>query len=211
MHETFNRLIEQYGLLGILLVTTVEGEFGPLIGGSLAKIGKLGLFPLLLVCWFGATLSTTTFFAIGRSQRDGKLVHRVTDKRAFALALKWIDRHPRLFCFVYRFIYGMRIVGPVAISLSHVRWQTFVLINTLASLIWAILGLAVGWYLGTGAARMIGYYFTERPFLAASIVAAVLLVGVISWRARRAARRRSLEAAADPVVVDDAALEPDPG
>lgn len=190
MHEAFNSLIEHYGTLGILLVTTIEGEFGPLIGGSLAKLGKLGLGPLLLACWFGATLSTTVFFAIGRSQRDGRLVHRVTERRAFALALKWIDRHPRLFCFVYRFIYGMRIVGPVTISLSNVRWQTFVLINTAASLLWAILGLAVGWYVGPGAARMIGYYFSERPYLAASIVAIVLLVGIISWRARRAAIRQ---------------------
>lgn len=190
MHGAFNSLIEHYGTLGILLVTTIEGEFGPLIGGSLAKLGKLGLGPLLLACWFGATLSTTVFFAIGRSQRDGRLVHRVTERRAFALALKWIDRHPRLFCFVYRFIYGMRIVGPVTISLSNVRWQTFVLINTAASLLWAILGLAVGWYVGPGAARMIGYYFSERPYLAASIVAIVLLVGIISWRARRAAIRQ---------------------
>lgn len=190
VHEAFNSLIEHYGTLGILLVTTIEGEFGPLIGGSLAKLGKLGLGPLLLACWFGATLSTTVFFAIGRSQRDGRLVHRVTERRAFALALKWIDRHPRLFCFVYRFIYGMRIVGPVTISLSNVRWQTFVLINTAASLLWAILGLAVGWYVGPGAARMIGYYFSERPYLAASIVAIVLLVGIISWRARRAAIRQ---------------------
>lgn len=191
MHETLSHLIEQYGMLGILIVTTVEGEFGPLIGGAMAKLGELDLMTLLLACWFGATLSTTTVFAIGRSQREGRLVHKVTDKRAFALALKWIDRHPRLFCFFYRFVYGLRIVGPVTISLSHVRWQTFVLLNTIASLLWTILGLAVGWYVGPGAARMVGYYFTERPYLAASIVAGAVLIGVISWRARRSARRSS--------------------
>lgn len=189
MHDTFNWLIEQYGTLGIFVVTTVEGEFGPLIGGAMAKLGKLNLITLLLACWFGATLSTTAFFAIGRSQRDGRLVHKVTDKRAFALALKWVDRHPRLFCFFYRFVYGLRIVGPVTISLSHVRWQTFVLINLFASLVWAILGLAVGWLIGPGAVHMVGYYFTERPYLAASLVAGALLIGVISWRARRAGRR----------------------
>ena len=160
MHETFNRLIEHYGTLGILIVTTIEGEFGPLIGGAMARLGKLNLMTLLLACWFGATLSTTTFFAIGRSQRDGRLVHKVTHKRGFALAIKWIDRHPRLFCFFYRFVYGLRIVGPVAISLSLVRWQTFVVINLFSSLLWAILGLSVGWYVGPGAAKMVGYAST---------------------------------------------------
>ena len=193
MHETFNRLIEHYGTLGILIVTTIEGEFGPLIGGAMARLGKLNLMTLLLACWVGATLSTTTFFAIGRSQRDGRLVHKVTDKRAFALAIKWIDRHPRLFCFFYRFVYGLRIVGPVAISQSSVRWQTFAAINLFSSLLWAILGLAVGWFVGPGAARMVGYYFTERPYLAASIVAGAVLIGVISWRARRSARRVAVD------------------
>lgn len=207
MHETLNRLIEQYGVLGVFIVTTIEGEFGPLIGGSLAKLGKLNLFTLVIACWFGATLSTTTFFAIGRSQRDGRLVHRVTEKRAFALALKWIDRHPRLFCFFYRFIYGLRIVGPVTISLSHVRWQTFVLLNTISSLLWAILGLAVGWYFGPGAVRIIAYYFSEQPYLAASVVAAALLIGVISWRASRAAKRNR-ELLDEPLSKRDGADAP---
>lgn len=205
MHDIFTHLVEQYGTLGILIVTTIEGEFGPLIGGSLARVGALDLLPLLLACWFGATLSTTTFFAIGRSQRDGRLVHKVTAKRAFALALKWIDRHPRSFCFFYRFIYGLRIVGPVTISLSHVRWQTFVLINLAASLLWAIAGLAVGWFVGAGAARMIAYYFTEQPYLLASIVAFAALIGLISWRARRAAQRRNQSQPVSPMTPSSTA------
>lgn len=185
-----NHLIENYGTLGVFIVTTVEGEFGPLIGGALAKLGKLPLFPLLIACWIGATLSTSAFFALGRWQRKGRLVTKIMNKRAFSLALKWVDRHPRLFCFCYRFVYGLRIVGPVTISLSQVRWQTFILINTLASLVWAMLALAIGWTIGPGAARMAAYYFTERPFLAASIIAGALLIGLISWRARRGSRDR---------------------
>jgi membrane protein DedA with SNARE-associated domain len=189
VHESLNKLIESYGTFGVFLVTTIEGEFGPLIGGSLAKLGRLDFLTLLFACWAGATISTTTFFLIGRSQREGRLVHRVTDKRAFALALKWIDRHPKLFCFFYRFVYGLRIVGPVTISLSRVRWQTFVLLNTVSSFVWALAALLVGWFVGVAAARMVADYFTEQPYVAASIVASILLLGIISWRARRSARR----------------------
>lgn len=189
MHASIGHLIEQYGTWGVFAVTTIEGEFGPLIGGSLAKLGELSLISLLFACWAGATLSTTLFFVIGRTQREGRFVQRATEKRAFALALKWIDRHPRLFCFFYRFVYGLRIVGPVTISLSRIRWQTFIILNTIASLLWAALALALGWFLGPSAARMIAYFFTERPYLVASVIAAALLIGIISWRARVAARR----------------------
>lgn len=186
---TFSHLIEQYGTFGVFAVTTVEGEFGPLIGGSLAKLGKLSIFTLLFACWAGATISTTFFFLLGRAQREGRFVQKVTDRRGFSLALKWIDRHPHLFCFFYRFVYGLRVVGPVTISLSQVRWQTFVLLNTISSFLWAVLALAAGWYLGPSAARMIAYYFTERPYLVASVVALILLIAIISWRARASARR----------------------
>jgi membrane protein DedA with SNARE-associated domain len=199
VHGSFGSLIGQYGTWGVFAVTTVEGEFGPLIGGSLAKLGKLSLFSLLFACWAGATLSTTFFFALGRTQRKGRLVQTVTEKRAFSLALRWIDRHPHLFCFFYRFVYGFRIVGPVTISLSQVRWQTFVLINTISSFVWAALALAVGWFLGPSAARMIAYYFTERPYLVASVGALILLVAIISWRARAAARRDQSSQADAPI------------
>lgn len=190
MHATIGDLIRDYGTWGVFLVTTIEGEFGPLLGGSLARLGELDLWQLVLACWAGATLSTTTFFVIGRSQREGRLVQKVVDKRAFSLALKWIDRHPRLFCFFYRFVYGLRIVGPITISLSRVRWQTFVLLNTISSLIWSVLALAVGWYVGATAARIAARYFAERPFLAASIVVSALLLAVVSWRARRSAKKQ---------------------
>jgi len=199
VHANIGYLIEQYGTWGVFAVTTVEGEFGPLIGGSLAKLGKLSIISLLFACWAGATLSTTFFFTLGRTQREGRFVQKVTDRRAFSLALKWIDRHPRLFCFFYRFVYGFRIVGPVTISLSQVRWQTFVILNTISSLIWAVLALAAGWYLGPSAARMIAYYFTERPYLVASIIALILLVAIISWRARRSAGRNQASQSETPI------------
>jgi membrane protein DedA with SNARE-associated domain len=202
MHSGLGHLVEQYGILGIFLVTLIEGEFGPLVGGSLAELGRLDPFQVLLVSWAGAFLSTTTFFLIGRSQRDGRLVHKVTDKRAFALALKWIDRHPRLFCFAYRFIYGLRIVGPVTISLSHVGWKLFVPINAAASLLWAVILTAIGWFVGPHVTAMVAAWFTPERFAIASVVALIVLLGVVGHRARRAAllKKRALET--QPTTLD---------
>ena len=191
MHGAINHWIEQYGVLGVFLSAAIEGELGVVVGGAMAHLGKLNPLAVVLAAWSAAFLSAQAFFLAGRWQRDRPWVHKVTDKRAFALALHWIDRHPTLFCLCYRFVYGMRVVGPVALSLSHIRAHTYLLFNLVTALAWAIVGVSLGWLFGPELAHLVREWFTPERFAAASAAAAAVLVGVIAWRAKRAARRAS--------------------
>ena len=203
MSGHISQWIEHYGVVGVFVTAAVEGELGVLIGGAMARLGKLNPIHVALAAWVAAFLSAQLFFYLGRSQRDSKWVHKVTDKRAFALALHWIERHPRLFCLFYRFIYGFRIVGPVAISLSQVNAHLFWVMNLFTALGWACVGVGLGWFVGPELAHWLGQWFTPHRFAIASAVAAALLLIVISWRARRAAARRARDkdktAIAEPV------------
>ncbi|MEO5809778.1 MAG: DedA family protein [Sphingomicrobium sp.] len=191
MYDAVNHWIAHYGVLGVFLAAAIEGELGVVIGGAMARMGTLNPFSVALAAWIAAFLSAQLFFYAGRSQRDSKWVHKVTDKRAFALAIKWIDRHPRLFCLFYRFVYGMRIVGPVAISLSHIKAHTFLVFNVFTALAWAIVGVSLGWLFGHELANLVRAWFTPQRFAIASATAVLLLVGVIGWRAKRAARQKA--------------------
>jgi len=195
MHEAVSHWIEQFGVLGVFLAAAIEGEIGVVVGGAMAHLGKLNGLHVVLAAWSAAVLSAQLFFAAGRSQRDSRWVHKVTDKRAFALAIKWIDRHPRLFCLGYRFIYGMRVVGAVAIGLSHMPARTFLLFNLVTALLWALVGVALGWLFGPELAHLVRAWFTPRRFAIASVVAVALFIGFISWRGRRAAQARRVEVA----------------
>ena len=189
MNEAVNHWIAHYGVLGVFLAAAIEGELGVVIGGAMAHLGKLNALYVVLAAWTAAFLSAQLFFHGGRSQRDSKWVHKVTDKRAFALAIKWIDRHPTLFCLFYRFVYGMRIVGPVAISLSHITARTYLMFNFFTALAWAIVGVSLGWLFGPELAHLVRAWFTPQRFAVASAVAAAVLIGVIGWRAKRAGQR----------------------
>jgi membrane protein DedA with SNARE-associated domain len=191
MHHAVSHWVEQYGLLGVFLAAFLEGEIGVVLGGAMAHLGKLNVVHVVLAAWSAAVISPQLFFVAGRSQRDSRWMHKVTDKRAFALAIRWIDRHPRLFCAGYRFIYGMRVVGPVAISLSHMPARTFLLFNLGTALVWACIGAGLGWWFGPELAHLVRQWFTWGRFGIASLVALALFVGVIGWRARQAARRRA--------------------
>lgn len=194
MNGTVSQWIAHYGVAGVFLAAAVEGELGVLIGGAMARLGKLNPLYVALAAWIAAFLSAQLFFHLGRWQRDGQWVHKITDKRAFALALHWIERHPRLFCLFYRFIYGFRIVGPVAISLSRVDARLFGILNLFTALAWATLGVGLGWFVGPEIAHWLGRWFTPRRFAIASALAAALMLIVISWRAGRAERRQRLAA-----------------
>lgn len=191
VNGVINHWIEDFGVLGVFLSAAIEGELGVVIGGAMAHLGKLNPVSVGLAAWIAAFLSTQVFFYAGRSQRESRWVHKVTDKRAFALAIKWIDRHPKLFCLFYRFVYGMRIVGPVAIGLSHIKAHTFLVFNFFTALTWAIVGVSLGWLFGPELAHLVRAWFTPQRFAVASAVAAALLVGVISWSAKRAARQKT--------------------
>jgi len=190
MNGAINHWIASYGVLGVFLAAAIEGELGVVIGGAMAHLGEMNALQVILAAWAAAFLSTEIFFTLGRSQRDHRWVHKVTDKRGFTLAIKWIDRHPTLFALFYRFVYGMRIVGPVALSLSHISARRFALFNLCTALIWAFVGVALGWLFGPELAQLVRTWFTPQRFVIASVVATALLIGIIAWRARRAARDR---------------------
>ncbi|WP_114228804.1 MULTISPECIES: DedA family protein [Sphingomonas] len=192
-HHHVGHLIEQYGVLGVFLAAFVEGELGVVVGGAMAHLGKLNSLYVVLAAWSAAAMSGQLFFFLGRSQREAKWVHKVTDKKAFALAIKWIDLHPTLFCLGYRFIYGMRVVGPVAISLSHMPARTFLLFNLGTAFVWACAGTGLGWYFGPGLAHLVHHWFTWKRFAVASLVAAALFIAFVAWRARRSAQRKADE------------------
>lgn len=184
MHTVINHWIAHYGVLGVFLAAAIEGELGVVVGGAMAHLGRMNVFWVAVAAWVAAFLSAQIFFYAGRSQRQNNWVQKITDKRAFYLAIKWIDRHPRLFCLFYRFVYGMRIVGPVAISLSDITVRTFLLFNLFTALAWAIVGVSLGWLFGPELAHLMRAWFTPERFAAASAVTLTLLIGVVGWRRR---------------------------
>ena len=93
-----------------------------------------------------------------------------------------------MFCFFYRFVYGMRVVGPVTISLSSVSGRTFRLFNIVTSLLWALLGVGLGWFIGPRIAGWVAPYLNRETFLLASAAALALLILVVGLRGRRRKR-----------------------
>jgi len=183
--HTINHLVQHYGALGVFLAAAAEGEIGVLVGGAMAHLGKLNPVAVAIAGWIGSFLSTEAFFHFGRYHRDGRWVAHVKHRRAFAKAMEWIERRPRLFCFGFRFVYGFRVVGPVGIGLSGVNSRTFAIINLVSALVWGIGATMLGWWAGPAVVAWMGKWFDWHDLLIAGAVLLAALLLFILWRSVR--------------------------
>ena len=87
-----------------------------------------------------------------------------------------------------RFMYGMRIAGPILLGTTRFPWLRFVAYNALGAIVWAVAVAGAGWLFGHAAERVLhGVAHAEHW---AALVLLVLLAGfgLWRWRRRRAAR-----------------------
>lgn len=142
------QLVAEYGYLAVFAGAVLEGETILILAGFAAHQGYLS-FPLVTtIALFGGTLGDQIFFMLGR--RYGvTLLRRFPQwnpgaQRVNLLLLRY---HAGVIIGV-RFMYGLRIVGPIAIGMSEVPAWRFILFNVIGAAIWAPLIAGVGYLFG---------------------------------------------------------------
>lgn len=187
MHHLIGHLIHTLGVFGVALAAGLEGETAVVIGGALARHGLFPMPAAAVAAALGSFVADQIFFALGRGGREGRLVQRVRAKPVFARALTLIERHPVAFCLAFRFVYGFRVAGPVAIGVSAVPTRTFVALNLLSASVWGALFTWLGWRFGRAFERVVAMLLTPAHIAAAIAVVALALLAFLLWRRRRAA------------------------
>ena len=159
-----------------------------LAGGLFAHEGMLSLPGAMIAAASGSFVADQAFFAAGRRFRNHRWVQRAQAKPAFAKALDTLERHPIGFIFVFRFLYGLRTVSPIAIGTTQVPARTFLWINAVAAAVWGVLFTGLGYVFGTGIAELLGRYRPHgRQWLWVALAALVLgtVVAAVRWWRRR--------------------------
>jgi membrane protein DedA with SNARE-associated domain len=146
-------LIARYGLAAIFIGAGVEGETSVIAGGVFAHKQFFPLWAVIAAAATGSFGADQLCFYAGRHYRGYPLVRRMTGKVAYAKAMKKLERHPTAFILGFRFLYGLRTVSPMAVGTSQVKARTFLLLNAIAALIWAILFTGIGYGFGGSIER----------------------------------------------------------
>ena len=186
---TLDGLVQHYGLVALLVGAGLEGEAVVVAGGLLAHQGLFPLPAAMAAAACGSFAADQGWFAAGRRLRDRAWVRRLREKAAFAKALQLLERYPRGFIFAFRFIYGFRTVSPIAIGTTAVKARTFLIVNAIAAVVWAVTFTAVGYLFGREFEAWMGRLHPHGAklwWIVGGLVAAGLIVAALHWfRTRR--------------------------
>lgn len=181
--------IATYGYAAVLAGTLLEGEAILLLGGFAAHQGHLSLPLVMFTAFVGGTAGDQVFFWIGR--RWGRsLLRRWPGARARTLRVsELLRRHDAALVFGIRFMYGLRIAGPVAMGALGLPSRRFAPWNALGAAAWAVAIAGIGYVLGHAVEAVLGDIDRYESELAWAAVAVVALCGALH-RAAHAVRAR---------------------
>lgn len=181
-----------FGPLAIALGAAVEGQTSVIAGGVMAREQILSPAVVVLAAALGSGIVDYLLFVLGRSFRHTRWVKRTAARPAFEKALVLIERYPTGFILSFRFIYGLRAAGPVAVGVSSVSTRKFALLNAVAAGIWAGAFVALGYAFGPAVMTLLQGLFAHAAPVALGLAAFALVAGLGVWRWRVWVRQERL-------------------
>lgn len=188
-----NHLITQYGYLALFIGCLAEGETFTLLGGVAAHQGLLNYGLVILTASLGGILGDTALFFIGRYYGSAVLKRFKKHQQQIARANRLIRKRPVLFVIGVRFMYGLRIIGPVIIGASGLKPQKFLLFNVTGAVLWALIFVSLGYAGGQVIAPFL--HSLDHPL---KLVFLLVLATVLVWLMRRYIKHRQARQGEEP-------------
>ncbi len=177
--------VQSYGYVAVAVGTFLEGESVLLVAGAAASRGHLSLPVVIAIATFASFLGDQLYFWVGRRYGTALLARYPSLQPRAARVRGLLDRHHLPLILSIRFLYGLRVAGPIALGMSSVSWLQFLLLNGLGALVWALLIASLGY--GTGHALVHLLKAVDADELWG--LALLLVVGLVWWLL---GRRRAL-------------------
>ena len=178
-------VIAHLGYVAVFVGTFLEGETILALGGLAAEHGYLSFPVVVAIAVLGGFLGDQLFFFVGRRYGDRVLAcfPSVSAKvpRVQALLRRW----DILAVILVRFLYGLRIAGPIVIGSCGIAPWRLALFNLIGALIWAPLVAGIGYVAGQALGEWVGRLRNMQILLLmVAVLAAVACWLVIQWRRR---------------------------
>jgi membrane protein DedA with SNARE-associated domain len=179
------KLVETFGYVAVFIGTFLEGETILALASVGAAHGYLSYWGIVGVAVAGAFLGDQACFFIGR-RYGPRVLNRYPTLAAKAPRVQAILRRwdaPAVI--VLRFLYGLRIAGPIVIGTCGISPWRLAFFNFIGALIWAPLVAAVGYFAGYALHEWLGRLeHTQIGLLIAVALAALIAWYFIQWRRR---------------------------
>jgi membrane protein DedA with SNARE-associated domain len=180
-------LIQSYGYPALAVGTFLEGESVLLAAGAAAFHGYLWMPAVIAIAALTSFAGDQTFFYVGRRYGTRLLVRFPSLQPRAARVNALLERHHVPLILAVRFMYGLRIAGPVAIGMSGVHWSRFLVLNLAGAIVWAIVIAGIGYGCGQGLSYLLGDLDVDEVWL----LVALLLPALAWWLVTRGGKRKT--------------------
>lgn len=178
-------LIEKFGYLATFVGTLLEGETLLILSGLAAHRGYLDIRIVVLVGAVGGALGDFGLFLVGRRYREHFVQRFPRLRPGFERVRRMIERYPNATIFGVRFMYGLRLVGPMAIGSTRISLLHFAAVNVLGAVTWSACWATAGYVLGRAAERLLSDVSRYEGYLVVGLLVVGAIVAlVLRWRHR---------------------------
>lgn len=188
MHVDIVALIQDYGYPVVAVGTFLEGEAVLLAAGFSAHRGYLSLPIVIGIATLASFCGDQLYFFLGRRYGESIIARFPGMRRSADRMQAMVVRYKTPIVLAIRFLYGLRIAGPLAIGMSNaVHWRTFVALNLIGALVWACIVAGIG-YLFANAIEIVLKDLRKYELLIGIALVAAVLIWKVFMRTRPGVR-----------------------
>jgi membrane protein DedA with SNARE-associated domain len=184
---TISSLVEQYGYWAVFAGTFFEGETVLLVAGFAAHRGLLKLHEVILVAFAASTFADQLYFFAGRRYGERLLVRFPALRRQVPRVDRLLARYHTPLILSIRFLYGLRVAGPIIMGARGVSPVKFAALNVTGAVVWAALIAGLGYQFGNA----LDWLLHDVKLIEEAVLAGILVVG-LAWSLVRFLRSRRL-------------------
>ncbi|WP_316157399.1 DedA family protein [Cupriavidus sp. BIC8F] len=177
-------LIHSYGYLAVFAGTFLEGEAILVMAGFAAQRGDLALPTVVLVALLASFLGDQLYFHVGQRYGASLMKRFPSMQPSVARTTALLHRHHVPLILAVRFMYGLRIVGPMALGMSQVPRSRFFVLNLAGAVVWAIVIGAAGYALGHVLEQWLANFARYEPWVLGAILCLALCCHFLARRRR---------------------------
>jgi membrane protein DedA with SNARE-associated domain len=176
MGHVLERILEQYGLLAVFVISMFEGDVILVLAGVSSHLGFFTPLEAWIVAWTGLLTGDCGWYSLGRTLsariQSTSFYQRMKPKIQFLSG-----KYGAWEILAARFVYGTRTVSMIYWGVRKLKFLHFFLFDFVGCILWATLLIALGYFLSQSAAAIIGKVKRiEIWLLAALLLSAVFFV-----------------------------------
>lgn len=171
----------------LFLGVFAEGEIALITGTLTAQNGSLNIYMVALVALVATIAADWLCYFSGKIMGEKIFKHFPNLMEKTEKPKNWIRQYPVLLLFIYRYLYGFRIVTLIILGVSGIPVKKFIPLSLLSIIIWVIVFSLLGFHLG----EMVNQYIIQLENITTWVFSAVLLIIFLAVAIRYIRQRKS--------------------